>query len=154
VIIILGILAVTAAPRFLSFSVDANAALVKSIASSFKTGVRMAHSKWQLQGGTGPIDNLDIYGNGQATLDINANGWPAQYWPPVETSPVLDHVNDCISLWQTLLDDSASSVAENIYTEFQAVYSSNTCTFIMVAQPEFSIFYGSNSGVVTADTEL
>jgi prepilin-type N-terminal cleavage/methylation domain-containing protein len=154
VIVILGVLAASAAPRFLNFQDDANAGVVQGVGSAFKTAVDLVHFKWQIEGGSGPIDNLEVYGAGQATLDINANGWPAQFWPPFEANPQLNNTNDCISVWETLLADDAPTVSTGSGTDFQVAYSANTCTFSLVAQPAYSIFYDSNDGTVSIDSSI
>lgn len=152
VIVILGILLVTAAPRFISFQDDAYASTVQGVGSAFNAAVDLVHLKWQIEGGSGPIDNLEVYGSGQDTLDINSNGWPAQFWPPFEADPQLNNTNDCISVWQTLLSDDSPTVSTGTTTDYQVTYTSNTCTFSLVAQPAFSIFYDSRNGAVTIDT--
>ncbi|MDT0595276.1 prepilin-type N-terminal cleavage/methylation domain-containing protein [Glaciecola petra] len=152
VIVIVGILAVTAAPRFINFSEDANIAVVETVGGTFATAIKLAHFKWQIAGGSGPIDNLDVYGTGENTLDINANGWPAQSYIPFETNPRLDNTNDCMSVWRAVLDDNSPTVSTSTNMDFQVSYSSNTCTYALVDQPELSIFYDSNTGTVTVDS--
>ena len=154
VIVLLGVLAVTAAPKFLNLRDDANASVVQGVGSAFKTSINLVHFKWQAKGGSGPIDNLELYGPGQPTLDINGNGWPVQSWPPFEGNPLLDNVNDCISIWNTILTESAPSVSASSGTDYQASYTSGTCTFTLVEQPAFSIFYNADNGNVTIDTTL
>ena len=154
VIVILGILAVTAVPRFVNFQDEANASAVQGVGSAFETALNLVHFKWQIEGGSGPIDNLEVYGAGQDTLDINSNGWPAQFWPPFEADPQLNNTDDCISVWQTLLSDDSPTVSTGTTTDYQVTYTSNTCTFNLVAQPAFSIFYDSRDGTVTIDSAI
>ena len=120
VTILLGVLSVTALPRFVDFQDDAYAASVQGTASAFETG---------------PVDNLDLYGNGQNEIDINANGWPVQSFPPYEANPQLDNAWDCTSVWNTILLDGSPTVAENASADYQAIYNANTCTYYLVAQP-------------------
>lgn len=154
VIILLGVLSVTALPRFVDFQDDAYAASVQGTATAFKSAVKLAHLKWAVGGNTGSVDNLDLYGNGQNQMDINANGWPAQSYPPYEANPMLDNAWDCTSVWNAILLDGGPSVAEDTSADYQATYAANTCTFYLVAQPGYSIFYDSNTGEVTADSSL
>ncbi|WP_330141225.1 type II secretion system protein [Vibrio harveyi] len=49
-IVILGILAVVAAPRFLNLQDDAYQAKMESIADQFETGVRFTQSQWLVNG--------------------------------------------------------------------------------------------------------
>ena len=153
-IILLGVLSVTALPRFVDFQDDAYAASVQGTASALETGVKLAHLKWAVGGNSGPVDNLDLYGNGQNEMDINANGWPVQSFPPYEANPQLDNAWDCTSVWNTILLDGSPTVAENASADYQATYNANTCTYYLVAQPGYSIFYDSNTGEVSVDITL
>ena len=51
-IVILGILAVVAAPRFLNIQDDAYEAKMEAIADQFETAVRFTQSQWLVNGGT------------------------------------------------------------------------------------------------------
>jgi MSHA pilin protein MshB len=147
-------LAVVAFPRFLSLQDDANAALVSGTGAAFQSGVNVANLKWRAGGNSGPVDNLDLYGTGANLMDINSNGWPAQSWFPFETNPQLNNTNDCISVWNAILDDNSPDVATNATEDFQVTYTSNTCTYTLVAQASYSIFYDSRDGTVTVDDTL
>ncbi len=154
VIVLLGVLSVTAAPRFIDFQDDAHAATVQGTGSAFASAIKLAHLKWATTGNSGPVDNLDLYGNGNNLMDMNANGWPAQSYLPYEASPMLDNEYDCMSVWGAVLGDGSPTVAIDTSQDYQATYSNNTCTFLLVAEPSFSIFYDSNTGVVTIDSTL
>lgn len=154
VIIILGVLSVTAAPRFIDFQDEAHAATVQGTGSAFASAIKLAHLKWASTGNSGPVDNLDLYGNGSNLMDMNASGWPAQSYLPYEASPMLDNEYDCMSVWGAVLGDGSPTVAIDTSQDYQATYSNNTCTFLLVAEPGYSIFYDSNSGVVTIDSTL
>lgn len=96
VIVILGILAVTAAPRFLNMSGDATRAVLTSVQASLETGVRFANNKALIQGvqnvnptaatATSTVDGITIthgYPDAIATgagavLDLPA-GWVVAY---------------------------------------------------------------------------
>ena len=53
VIVILGILAATALPRFINIQSDARAAAVQGIAGGLRGAVALVQAKWQVQGGSG-----------------------------------------------------------------------------------------------------
>ncbi|MEZ9240341.1 type II secretion system protein [Vibrio splendidus] len=100
VIVILGILAVTAAPRFLNVSTDSHIAVVKGTGASFKTGVDFAYSKNLTSNGGGASTNVPIYDeSATGQLDFNEWGYPAQQWYAEEDFPRLDNTEDCISVW-------------------------------------------------------
>lgn len=154
VVVVLGILAAFALPRFADLSSDALAASNDGTGGAFKSAVSLAHTAWVAGGYNGPVDNLDIYGTGTNLMDMNSSGWPAQSWPPFETNPQLNNTADCISVWGAVLSDGSPTVATNTSQDYQVTYSSNTCTYTMVAEPRFSIFYDSNTGDVIIDSIL
>jgi len=53
VIVILGILAATALPRFINVQADARAAAVQGIAGGLRGAVALVQAKWQIAGGSG-----------------------------------------------------------------------------------------------------
>tara|TARA_B100000809_G_C14820781_1_gene417327 strand:+ start:96 stop:626 length:531 start_codon:yes stop_codon:yes gene_type:complete len=61
VIVILGVLAAIAAPKFIDLSGDATASLIKNISGNLKTGIKFALLKDELSGGNG--DPIDYNGN-------------------------------------------------------------------------------------------
>lgn len=154
VIVILGILSATALPKFVNLQTDAHASVVSGTGGAVKSAISLAHAKWQAGGHNGPVDNLDLYGTGTSLMDMNSLGWPAQSWPPFEADPQLNNTADCISVWEAILDESSPKVATNATEDFQVTYSANTCTFIYVAEPEYSIFYNSLTGEVVVDTTI
>ncbi|WP_010643298.1 type II secretion system protein [Vibrio campbellii] len=65
-IVILGILAVVAAPRFLNIQDDAYEAKMEAIADQFETAVRFTQSQWLVNGGTPEAQqDLEGYGGGE-----------------------------------------------------------------------------------------
>ena len=154
VIVILGILSATALPKFVNLQTDAHASVVSGTGGAVKSAISLAHAKWLAGGHNGPVDNLDLYGTGTNLMDMNSLGWPAQSWPPFEADPQLDNTADCISVWEAILDESSPKVATNATEDFQVTYSANTCTFIYVVEPEYSIFYNSLTGEVVVDTTI
>ena len=156
VILILGILSVTAAPKFFDMSKDAKASVVQGTGAAFGAAVRLIHQKVILEGG-GPIDNLQVFGDQvSGQLDINQWGYPAQHWTPFESSPRLDNSADCISVWQTILEDAPSvSVTADVNTsDYRAVYLGNgTCRYDYNDLSQLSITYDSEEGSVTIDSD-
>lgn len=154
VIVILGILSATALPKFIDFQTDAHAAVVSATGGALKTGVSFAHTKWYVNGANGAMDNLDIYGTGNDLMNINKFGWPAQVWNTFEDDPQLNNTNDCISVWNAVLESGSPTVKTDLTADYQVTYSSNACKFIYVKEPEFSISYNSLNGNVIIDSTL
>jgi MSHA pilin protein MshB len=75
VIIVLGVLAVTAMPRFITIKDDALKSTVAATASSVASAVQLAHAGWAVQTQDQALYNLGSMG--QRNLDINRYGWPA-----------------------------------------------------------------------------
>ncbi len=74
VIVLLGLLAAVALPRFLNVSQDAEEAIVKNTSGSFATGLMLAKSKWELKNRTDKY--LDIDNDGRAETKFNMKGYP------------------------------------------------------------------------------
>ncbi|MGN5139300.1 type II secretion system protein [Aeromonas sp. 164P] len=76
VIIVLGILAVTALPRFINIKDDALKSTVSATAGSFASAVQLAHAGWavKVQGQANALYNLSNFG--AQNMDINMYGWP------------------------------------------------------------------------------
>ena len=72
VIVLLGLLAAVALPRFADLSSEARAATLNGVRGSFTAGVHIAHAKW-LAGGTGTAGAVNLDGG---TVVVNAQGWP------------------------------------------------------------------------------
>jgi len=76
VIVILGILAATALPRFINVQSDARAAAVQGIAGGLRGAVALVQAKWQVMGGSG-VSSVTM-ADGQAVTVAAATGVPVQ----------------------------------------------------------------------------
>jgi MSHA pilin protein MshA len=74
VIVILGLLAATALPRFVNLSGQARLASLQGVAGGVRSAAALAHAQWLVLGSTtsGP---LNIEGQ---TVQVNASGYPTQ----------------------------------------------------------------------------
>ncbi len=157
VIIILGILAVVALPKFINIKQDAQVSTVQGTGGAFGAGIKLANLKWASEGHSGPVDNLQVYGGGQdGQLDIDLWGWPAQNYPPFESSPRLNNTNDCMSVWRTVLQDapSVSTSTDVADSDYRVSYiSPDQCQFFFNPLPALSIYYDSRDGSVVTDSD-
>lgn len=158
VIVILGILAVTAAPRFLDLSSDAKANVVVATGAAFESGVNLAYQKGLVRNGSvGVADDIQLYGNdASGQIDINQFGYPAQQWARPEADPRLNNTNDCMAVWQVLLEDAPTiSTSNDVNTsDYQATYiTPDQCRYFYNDTPELSIYYDSRNGDVTVDSD-
>jgi len=148
VIVILGILAASALPKFVDLSGEANESVVKATSAAFKVGANLVNMKWRVSGKNQAALNL-MKGADSVTgedLSVNQYGWPAD---SRGTSLTLNTTADCIDVWNSVLDAGAPVVASNADEDYQAVYTgSNTCSYIYQDDPGYSITYDSRTGTV------
>ena len=104
VIVILGILAVTAAPRLVDYSEDANDAVTVAKLSGFKSGVGLLHAKYMVRRTT-PITI------GNISVDFTADGWP--------TGSTNDSAG-CADIWNKVFTEAE---AINVAADFGSVLS-------------------------------
>lgn len=118
VIIILGILAATALPRFIDVSDEAHSASVDAVMGGLKSAQGMAHAKWMA---SGKPTSIQINGNSHNTTT-------AGYVVSGATATT------CYNVFVDMIQDSTAAVSSAVqsYTDsvdWHATGSSNTCTF-------------------------
>ncbi|WP_448553870.1 prepilin-type N-terminal cleavage/methylation domain-containing protein [Thalassotalea montiporae] len=157
VIVILGIISVTAIPRFIDLTDDANLAVIRTLAANFEKAVDDAHLRWQISGEPGRIQNMPDFGDG--TLDMSTNGWPIG----INKGNANDNIGrgnaGCHSLWNYLLIDGSRADADTS-EDFQSFrHSGNTsCSFVYRANgdtagrtaAQLGVLYNSINGQVSA----
>jgi len=72
VIVILGILAATALPRFVDMSAEAKTAARAGVVGGVNSAIAIAHAKWLAQGSTGTVTMEGAAG----AITMNASGYP------------------------------------------------------------------------------
>lgn len=110
VIVILGILAGTALPKYVSLKEDAEIAVSKSYAAVLQQEVKFVYLRWVLNGHSKEV--IDLQGYSDDTLDINTNGYPIG---TTKNSPMSAPFNigsggslACDVLWSYLIEDAPS----------------------------------------------
>ena len=71
VIVILGILAAFAIPKFAGFTKDAKVSAIQGVAGSIRSAASIVHAKWLAQGGG---DNVTM--SDGTTVKVDGNGYP------------------------------------------------------------------------------
>ncbi|WP_394205469.1 type II secretion system protein [Shewanella waksmanii] len=105
VIIILGVLAVVAAPKFLNLSKDAHESVAKAAFGAFSSGVSLYHQCWQVEGTNTTVYDLDCYGDG--SIDSTVTGFPlGQNTQSNGNNGTQLNGEYCRELWQGLLDNN------------------------------------------------
>lgn len=107
VIVILGVLAATALPKFVDLNQDAYRADVAATAANFKAAVNLANAKWRMNGSGGIVTNMPGYLNG--TVEFSATGWPVDTAGRTDIAPD-EQYQACINVWNTLLSNPPSIV--------------------------------------------
>ena len=153
VIILLGILAAIALPRFLDVTEDAHTATVRTMAGTLQTAINEARAVWMLHGNGEAAENLQVFGTEQdGQIDFNANGWPSQQWfGALEANPSTNNVADCISVANALVTTSQviNTTADADYTP--AYLGSGRCRYTYVHSAGLSFDYDSNTGTITTN---
>jgi len=154
VIVILSILAVTALPKYINLSDSAFQAKVEANAGALRSGVKLANLKWRALGSPqakSQRDNIQLYGNSASgQIDINPHGFPAQSYALSDVKISTDNDDDCLSLWQALIQNGDNNAAVDNSAEFIVNYENNeTCSYKLSENVQFGFIYDAISGNVT-----
>ena len=103
VIVILGILAAFALPRFANLGGEARAATLKGAQGSVKSAAAIAHSKWLAQGSTGPIDL-----EGATGVTMSPEGYPTSDAAGIGTAAQLDSADFTLTAGSDVAADPAT----------------------------------------------
>ena len=172
VIILIGILATVAMPRFLSVNVAAHESSVAATGGAFQSAVQMVHAAWQVDGSVPNADNVS--GFGLDNVDVNASGWPTDTANNNSIPAGAAGRNRCIRLLRELLfagpsvafHDGGSfrfslfprAYAFGIPTDPTADYQTtapavNVCSFEYSPHPNLGITYDCSTGEVVIDAD-
>jgi prepilin-type N-terminal cleavage/methylation domain-containing protein len=134
VIVILGILAAVAVPRFIDVTTEAQDAAFEGVAGGFRSGVALLHAK-HLVSGNGAAGDLTIDGE---DIYFNDSGWPQG----AETAA-------CDIIWIDVLKDAPSLTESDTTSDFNYSSSGTTCTYTYVKDTGKTIEYDYSSGTIT-----
>lgn len=110
VIVLLGLLAATALPRFLNVTDDAQTASLEGVAGGFTTGLLLVHAQWIAEGNSQPsAAGIEVILDG-STVYANENGWPAKTFSGNNAGIADQNENECQQVWNGILQSSPSSV--------------------------------------------
>ncbi len=147
VIVILGILSVVAAPRFIDLSDDAEKAAFRATASAFADGVKHVHYAWLIRGdGQAQQDFIQISDPiAGGDLSVNAAGYPAD---TRGTSLTTNSDDDCLDVWRAVLVSDGADVDDDDSADYEATEAGGVCTYELTSQPGLTVVYNSNTGEV------
>lgn len=146
VIVIIGILAATALPRFVNLADDAHSASVQSMGSSFQSGINLVHAGWVAQGATSNVNSVTVEGGG--SIGVNDSGWPENTAADGGDGGVSSA--ECASLWSGLLS-SAPSISEKAGGGDWLAQTTDkvNCRYTYNAAPERHFDYDTSTGSLT-----
>ena len=159
VIVILGILAAVALPRFINSTKDAHKAAVEGTAGALASAVVLVRSQYELnrnggvQGCTGGNCQINVLGFGNGTVDVNANGWPigiGATGTPAATAAMS--AATCNEVFSNVLQGSAPTVGTAAGTvDYVTTAAGTVCTFAyqLDGGNNDRITYNANTGEVT-----
>ncbi|MGF1760913.1 type II secretion system GspH family protein [Photobacterium sagamiensis] len=142
VIVLMGIIAITAAPRFLNVQDDAKDSTYLSLKGSFQSAVTLFHSKWLIDGELDPNVSEGREGDWGYTiynLHFNKYGYPR----------VIGSQEECDDILENLLPDS-SLTKDDDYTPVITGdgLDGNMCTYNFTDAP-YNLTYSETNGEVT-----
>ncbi|HHQ4570604.1 type II secretion system protein [Aeromonas allosaccharophila] len=131
VIIVLGILAVTALPRFINIKDDALKSTVSATAGSFASAVQLAHAGWAVKVQGQDLALYNFSGMGNKDLDINHYGWPVgteeggQGIDEPSTGGGSDEISvnspeDCELLFAAILDTDQTALEKDSTSSYKS----------------------------------
>jgi len=112
VIVLLGVLGAIAIPKFADNTENAERAVVLSLASTFKSSVKIAQLKWLTS--NRQRTNLALSGNNFINMvDFSQFGCPVQHWRiNSETDPSANNATDCMTVFVLLMDRCQSTATD------------------------------------------
>lgn len=147
VIIILGILAATALPRFMNIQDDAHEAAVAGAGGGLGSGIAMARAQWLANNDS--TDLTDVTGFGGNDIDVSSDGWPVG---TVNATGSLTTAAHCIEVWNGVMQNPPSVGAASSNEDYEvAAPSSGACTYEYQGDTSMNIVYDSSNGNVTVN---
>jgi prepilin-type N-terminal cleavage/methylation domain-containing protein len=153
VIVILGILAATALPRFMDMTADAQKAAVNGSSGAFKSAVAMSHAQWVVRGsiaGTATVGtSVTIEGN--TAVAFNAVGYPIGTDTALVGGAAAMSPTKCKAVWDSILGNGAPAVTIALGTEALPTLGSDYTTATASTGTSCTFTY-NNNGIPTART--
>lgn len=144
VIIILGILAATALPRFMNVQTQAHQAAVDGVSGGLGAGVAMFRAQWVANGHTAAQANVANFG--ASDVDSNAAGWPVG----TGGNATIDDADACVEVWRGVMQNPPTVVATSGTADYVATAAGEVCTYAYQGDSASrSVAYDASSGALT-----
>ncbi|WNC72902.1 prepilin-type N-terminal cleavage/methylation domain-containing protein [Thalassotalea psychrophila] len=106
VVVLLGLLAVTAIPKFIDLTEQAQQANIEGMAGGFATGVSLARAQWEAEGRTndGQYNVVNYDGSDLILTTENQNNGVRPGYPiGIENGNDSLELADCVDIWNNIL---------------------------------------------------
>ena len=164
VIILLGIMAATALPRFMDVTDEAHASVVSGVQGGMLSGMALYRAQWVAEGEPAADTAITDFGS----LRVNSSGYPYGTVDNSGGTSTVTNVADCVAVFQNVLQSGAPSVtgvanAAGVVgnaTDFAAVVSAPNCVYYYTSKLSGSgdtvptLTYTSTSGDVAQSTAV
>ncbi|WP_428457110.1 prepilin-type N-terminal cleavage/methylation domain-containing protein [Photobacterium makurazakiensis] len=136
VVVLVGILAVTAAPRFLDLDDDAHESALHGMKSAFESSLAIIYGKHKLEGEP-------------STLTINGSTLQFVHKKNRYDYPFAKNKRECVNIWNTLIEGTEAVRRNADNNELLTKYKrrSKTCTYSYFGE-KGEIAYSSGDGNV------
>ncbi|NIR58085.1 MAG: type II secretion system protein [Gammaproteobacteria bacterium] len=152
VIVILGILAATALPKFIDITDDAHQAAVAGTGGGFASSLSLSHALWlargEPDGSTTPVtmEGTDVY--------MTTSGWPEN------TSGGGDDAlteAECVEIWNGIMQNPPSVATGAGAADYDADVTGTGCTYWyqnVTPATDLEIVYDAATGTVAIDDTI
>lgn len=150
VIVLLGILAATALPRFINLNDDAYDASVQGVGGALGAAVQIAHARWLADDNAAAAD-IVLQG---LTIGMNAQGWPVG---ATGVTGIGGTVTNCVAIWDNLIQNpplvGTGTPLDPAGAKYAATVAGEVCTYTLQdGNSTRSIQYDAGTGVVDITT--
>jgi len=116
VIVLLGVLAATALPRFLNVTEQAKTASLAAMKGGFTTGVALVRAQWFAEGNSSGSAGAEVVVDG-ISIYVNEQGWPAKTAGASGASVNDQTAAECLQVWNAVLQSPPSATVGAISGE-------------------------------------
>ena len=144
VMLVLGILAAIAMPKFVEIRDDAHTAKNSGVGGAFAAAVSIVHAQWLSSGGSATSVTLED----GTEVGVATEGWPENDNTPVADGTITD--TECAESWTAVLQSGSPTAAAVAGSDYLATVADPTCTFTYQpdTNPARTITYNASTGAV------
>lgn len=159
-LVLIGVLAAVALPKFFDNSEAAHLAVVNNVAGTLRSSIKIAQANWRVS--SEQRTNLAHIGDNVSSnfinmVDYSQYGCPVQHWQyNSETDPSANNGADCLTVFVFLLDKCSNGATNCDYvpdTEFLPFYlGTGVCEYRYRHNTDYRIIYDTRSPSCTVST--